>query len=180
MGGDYGRDVDRPIDSEARNAASERYRTGLAQLNALDLNDDQAVDAMVAATMTEGFVREDRRRLIGLPHADRDQFGAQVRAWTEMGEGTPVFALTEVREVAGSRLTLVAISIGYGSLEGVEMLQVILYDDAIERLQRLVSFDLDDVEGAFVELGRLHAEIVGEGEQSRDAVGAQRPSCGAP
>lgn len=180
MGGDYVRDVDGPIGSEARNAASEQYRAGLVQLNALDVNDDQAVDAMVAATMTKGFVREDRRRLIGLPRADRDQFGAQVRAWTEVGDGKPVFALTEVREVAGSRLALVAISIGYGSLERVEMLQVILYDDAVERLERLVSFDLDDVEGALVELGRLYARSRGEVEQSQDAVGTPPPSCGAP
>lgn len=156
--------MDEPIDGAVRNAASERYRTGLAQLNALDVDDDQAVDAMVAATMTEGFVREDRRRLIGLPRADRDQFGAQVRAWAEMGMGKPVFALTEVHEVAGSRLTLVAISIGYGSTEGVEMLQVILYDDAIERVQRLVSFDFDDVDGAFEELRRVQAEIAREGQ----------------
>ena len=44
------------------------------------------------------------------------------------------------------------------------MLQVILYDDAIERAQRLVSFDADDVDGAFAELGRLHARIAREGE----------------
>ena len=73
------------MEGEVRNAASERYRAVLAQLNALDLNDDQAVEAILAATTTEGFVREHRRRLIGLPRAGRDQFGEQVRAWTEMG-----------------------------------------------------------------------------------------------
>lgn len=115
--------------------------------------------ALTGLTMTEDFVREDRRRLIALPLADRDQFREQVLAWRDVADGRPTFTATEVLAVAGERLVLLVVSVDYPSGPGIEMLQVVLFDDLIDRQQRIVSFDNDDREAALAELREAHRKI---------------------
>jgi hypothetical protein len=150
--------IKRPTDA-VWNAASARYQVCLDLLNSLDLNDPESVAGVVEATMREDFVREDRRRLIAVPSVGRDLFAEAVRAWAEMGLGRPTFRVTDVIDVAGDRLVVVAISIDYESGQSVEMLQVVLFDEPIERTQRLVSFDRDDYDAAATELEVLFSEV---------------------
>ena len=117
------------------------------------------IAVVFADAHADGFVREDRRRVIGLPTADRVEFLEQVRAWTHMDDGKPSFDVTEVAEVAGDRLVLCGVSISYESGSCSEMLQVILFDHAVDRIERHVSFDSDDLDGARAELVRLHHEL---------------------
>ena len=147
-----------PVDG-VWNAASARYQVCLDLLNSLDLNDRESIAAVVEATMSEDFVREDRRRLIALPTVDRDLFAEQVRAWADLGDGRPIFRLTAVIDVAGDRLVMPVISIGYESGQSVEMLQVALFDAPIERMQRMVSFDRDDYDAAATEMQSLRSAV---------------------
>jgi hypothetical protein len=77
--------------------------------------------------------------VIGLPTADRVEFLEQVRAWTRLDDGKPTFDVTEVAEVAGDRLVLCGVSISYESGSCSEMLQVILFDHAVDRIEPLIS-----------------------------------------
>lgn len=147
------------VGGEVQNAASRRYREVLGRVNAAVLGDVDPV-ALTAITMTEDFVREDRRRLIGLPPADRAQFSEQVLAWRDIADGKPTFRVPEVVAVAGDRLVLLVVSIEYASGQSVEMLQVVQFDDAVDRQQRIISFDGDDRDLALAELEALRAGLV--------------------
>lgn len=156
------------VGGEVRNAASERYRETLGRVNAAVWGEVDPA-ALTAMTMTEDFVREDRRRVIRLPLANRAQFAEQVLAWREVADGKPTFSVREVVAVAGDRLVLLAISIDYASGQTIEMLQAVLFDDAIDRQQRIVSFDIDDRDVALAELRLLHARVIADsGTRSAD------------
>ena len=43
------------------------------------------------------------------------------------------------------------------------MLQIIVFDEPVERMEQLISFDIDDVDAALAELNRLHVAMQGAG-----------------
>jgi hypothetical protein len=53
----------------------------------------------------------------------------------------------------------IRIAVGFASDHEVEMLHVVLLDEAVLRQQRIVSFGVDDRAAAITELDRLHAAI---------------------
>ena len=48
--------------------------------------------------------------------------------------------------MAGDRLVLCAVWIGYEAGDGVDMLQIIVFDELVEQMEQLISFDVDDVD----------------------------------
>jgi hypothetical protein len=143
------------VEGEPTNAAADLYRTYTARLNT------EPPAELFAEIMTDDFVRSDRRTLIALPTANRDEFTEQALIWFQMGDGPPIFEFREVLGVAGERLVLCAVWIGYKSGQGVDMLQIIVFDEKVELMEQLVSFDIDDVDDALAELDRLHVDIQG-------------------
>jgi hypothetical protein len=61
--------------------------------------------------------------------------------------------------VRGQRCAAITASIGYGNDTFTDFIHCLRLDPALQRLQRIVSFDVDDVDAAIAELDRLHAEI---------------------
>ena len=110
----------------------------------------------------DDFVREDRRQLIAMPTADAATFHQQHLAWFEMDDENLSFEMTEVEAVFGERLALTRTRIGYSSGFPVEMLSVTQWNEEIDRLQKIVQFDGDDVDGALQELDRLRIGLDAE------------------
>ena len=105
------------------------------------------------------FVREDRRQLIATPTGDAATFQQQHLAWFEMGLEDLNFEMTGVVAVFGDRLALTRSRIGYSSGFPVEMLSISQWTEEIDRLQRIVQFDADDVDVALQELDRLRLTL---------------------
>ena len=135
---------------ELRNRASERVSYLMESLN--DGSSWRRRD-----WYAEGFIREDRRSLIGLPTVGIDGFIEQLRAWFEIGATAPHFSMARVVATSGESLAIVVLRFDFGS-SAVEMLAVYRFDPAVQLLERLVSFDLDDVAAAHAELHQLEVE----------------------
>jgi hypothetical protein len=107
---------------------------------------------------TDDFVREDRRRLIAVPDSDRNDWFDSISAYWDLGKGAPSFTVAEVLAVRGERLVLFRARVEY--VDGSETEILIVYGlSADMRGQRAVMFDVENLDAAFAELDRLHAEI---------------------
>jgi hypothetical protein len=145
------------VEGEPRNAASDRMRAVFPLFSRLGDMDESELRQWKSG-MADDFVRVDRRRVVAVPDSDRDDWFESMQAYWNLGKGTPSFQVAEVIAVRGERLVLFRSRIEYADGTATEMLIVnALADDM--RPQRSVMFDVDDLEGAFVELDRLHAEI---------------------
>lgn len=138
------------METGPRNAASEQ-----ANLIMTSLNDGSSWRRR--DWYDDGFVREDRRRIIGLPTVGIDGFIDQLRSWFEIGPEPPTFSVGRVVEVVGDSGAIVVLRNDFGS-EATEMLAVGSFDSETQRLKRLVTFDLDDIDAAVAELHRLHPQ----------------------
>ena len=108
----------------------------------------------------EGFVREDRRRLISLPETDADAFRAAFDGLFDMGDGRPYFVFEDVVAVRGRRAAVVCLHLEYATGErGGSHLLVWLFDEPVLKWQRMVAFDPEDVDAAIAELDALPGEI---------------------
>lgn len=107
----------------------------------------------------DGFVREDRRRLIAMPTADAATFHEQHLAWFEMDDENLSFSMTEVVAVFGQRLAVTRTQVGTSAGFPVEMLSVSQWTEDAGQLQKIVQFDGDDVDGAVRELDRLRLAL---------------------
>ena len=143
--------------SEPRNAASERYRSLLAKLSSR-LADPSIIDE-VPIDLTETFVKKDRRRLVALPDADRYEYLEHIKTWAMLGESTPVFNCAEVIDVAGDRLVLSRLSVEVEQAQTSDQLQLVLFDQFVERMQLIVAYDVEDRPDAILELRRLSADV---------------------
>ena len=108
--------------------------------------------------LTDDFVREDRRSMVALPTADADTFVTGFDAWFEVEDGRPAMHIERVIAVRGDRCFLVELTMRFenGVTSGAHLV-VGRYDRAVERLERIVAFDLDDEAAAIEELDRLSA-----------------------
>lgn len=106
---------------------------------------------------TLDFVREDRRRLVGAPTANREEFVQQLRGWHGISHGPPQFSVEEIVAVRGERCILIRARVLYADTWS-EFLSVGRID-ADDRTDRSVLFDPDDIESAIAELDRMFAEI---------------------
>lgn len=75
-----------------------------------------------------------------------------------MSGGAPTFGLVEILAVRGDRLVLGRGTVRYDEI-ATEMLSLCQWDTTVSKAERLVQFDLDDLDAALYELDRLHAEI---------------------
>lgn len=135
------------------------YEVFLGRMNAMDIGDDEVTRASYENDLAASFVRIDRRRLVAAPDADRDEFLEQLRGWNEVGGHQPQLRVDEVIDVLGDRLALVRLVVEFESGISSEQNQVLVFDDSVERLLRIVSFDPDDVDAATTELHRVAAEL---------------------
>lgn len=137
------------MSAEPRNAATERLAYHVEVLHR------QA--ALPRELYTDDFVFEDHRRLVGLPTADAEAFARSRKVNLELGA---VGGRTErILGVAGESCCCIVHVTTFEGGQVSEMIQVLQYDQQVERLRRLVLFDPDDQDAALAEMERLHAGI---------------------
>ena len=94
-----------------------------------------------------------------MPETDRDGFIVQLLAWFETGQGVPRFHTDDVIETCGDRLVLCRVGVSFPSGETSEFLQIYRYDEAVERLELVIAYDVDDIDAAQREFAEVAAEI---------------------
>ena len=137
-----------------RNAASDKFTADFARMG-----DRRWVESEMLASFADDFVRDDRRRLLSFEATTAQDLVDVALAWFEVDAGRPSFEPVAVLAVRGDRLALVRWRVVFGNGFVSEMLGVQQFDELIERHERLVVFDVDDVDSALAELDRLHALI---------------------
>lgn len=138
-----------------RNAATEAVEAILPRWRARE-----SVLAEWHTWFTEGFVREDRRGLLAAPTVDAAQYLEHHLAWFTMGQ--PRFEL-EWLAVRGDRLALARVNVVIDDGFASQMLIVDRHNEDVTRSDKMVLFDVGDLDGAFAELDALHAEIEAAG-----------------
>jgi hypothetical protein len=136
---------------EPRNTASEVLRLGYPTLGDGDAT-------TLSATLSDGFVREDRRRLIGLGVEDRETFVASSLALGDLGRGRPETSIVQVLAVRGEALVAAWGRSQYVDGTAIDVLMVVQFGVADWQLERIVLFDPDDERATLDELDRLHNE----------------------
>ena len=145
---------------EPRNAASIATEAFL-----LIWGDRERVLNEARGWFTDGFVREDHRRVIAMPDADVSAYLEQHLVWFEIGDVAPTFEMMETIAVRGERLASGRMRVRYGPETETEMLYLVQWDEAVRHAERLLIFDDDDVLAAVGELDRLHREIECEADR---------------
>lgn len=120
--------------------------------------DPEFFDHELADMLTDGFVREDRRRLVGVPgEVGRAEYIEQQKVFAKLGHGNAVLDIVDELGTRGERLAATRGRIQYGDGVTIEVLAVWQLDVSLERGERLVVFDSDDAAAALTEIDRLHA-----------------------
>jgi hypothetical protein len=140
------------VSGEVRNAASDRWRS-LFPL----FNDREFVRTSARDLFSELFVREDRQRVVGLPPVDADRWLELFDLWFTMEDGAPKFSIAEVR---GDRLVLGRFRLDYAGSPAGDGLLIVQFDRRIDLCERMVNFDIDDIDAAMTELDTLHSALV--------------------
>jgi hypothetical protein len=94
-----------------------------------------------------------------MPETDRDGFIMQLLAWFETGQGMPSFHTDEVIATHGDRLVLCRVGVSFPSGETSEFLQIYCYDVALEQLELLIAYDVDDLSAAHREFAEVAADL---------------------
>lgn len=94
-----------------------------------------------------------------MPETDRDGFIMQLLAWFETGQGVPSFHTDEVLATCGDRLVLCRVGVTFPSGVTSEFLQIYRYDEAVERLDLLIAYDVDDLDAAHREFAEVAADL---------------------
>lgn len=115
--------------------------------------------AALSAGLAVGFVREDRRSLIGLGVQDRDAYVSSSLALGELGKGRPESSIVRVIAVRGERLAVACGRVQFSDDSVMDSLIVIQFDKDEWLVERLVIFDPDQEQAAIVELDRLYGDL---------------------
>lgn len=143
------------VRDEPRNAASDAVRAGWPATTLEVLTRQEALSAF-----DHEFVREDRRKLIGLPPANAQEYiKGMVEYFSLDDERAPEFVVDSIVAVRGDRLVLARLRIEFRSGWSSDFLVIVQQNASIDRLQKAIRFDTDDIDAAMTELERLHAEI---------------------
>lgn len=111
----------------------------------------------------DGFVIEDRRRVVSHPDGDAAGLVERFRMMSELGMGIPKIEVPEVIAVRGERLAAVRIAVSFdGAAARMDSIGVIKFDPSITRMERIVQFDHDDMSAALELLDVLHDEVQAE------------------
>ena len=139
------------MSDEPSNTASERLRKSVAVLN-----DGVPPEGLVRTWLADDFVYEDRRRGPSFPNADAESYPKLLGTAWETGVGQPRLQ-HEILGVRGERFAAAVVTLDYGNGMLFESIHLLALDAALRLVQRVVDFDVDDVEGANVELDRLYS-----------------------
>ena len=142
-------------DEPLSNRAVETIRLGHAWFNSLD----RRPDFDVSSAFSEDFVCEDRKTggvSFGLMNAS--EYLAALQSNWDVGRQSPSFVIHRVIAVRGDRLAAVDESVDFDDMV-IHGATVWKLDSSLTRWQRIVSFDIDDVDAAVAELERMYAEI---------------------
>ena len=123
---------------------------------------NSCVEAPTAADhpLTEDFTMDDRRSG-GINYGLIDASGWPLffgSAW-DLGEGHPHLSSPRVIAVRGERCAATVGVLEFGSGLRNEFIICHCLDPELRRWQRMVVFDVDDVDGSVAELDRMYAEI---------------------
>ncbi len=142
---------------EARNAAVDR----LVRIVEL-LNDREFVASGAPEVFAPGFTRTDRRRVVGQPPTDSHGLLA---AGLEIEQLVGDFPRVTVQEVLAVRGRLVAARLlnRLGNRGEFHLVVVSQLDPDVEKLERSIFFDPEDIELAMAEFERLTSEIEAAG-----------------
>ncbi len=140
------------MEAGSENAASRFLTEGVPTIGALP------VEAMWDA-VADDFRRDDRRRLVGLPDDGAKGFVDGIQALFDVGSGTPSFSVVRIVATRGERLALAHNKIEYPDGVAIELLSLVRLTADLDRMDREVDFDVDDLEAALAELDRLDDEI---------------------
>jgi hypothetical protein len=136
------------------NAASEFFRNLGALLSG---RASPPSEAEVRAALTDDFTYEDRRTGVTFPDCDAESAPKlHVSNW-QTGAGEPRWESNPLA-VRGERFAALAVRVDYGNGMLGDSVQVVGLDVTLSLVQRLVDFDIEDVDGATAELDRLHSQ----------------------
>jgi len=139
-------------DEPLTNAAVEFLRLRSASMNTAEPSPTE-----ISESVSSDFVYSARNSLgVNFGPSEWPVFLGSI--W-HVGAGRPKFSEPQVTAVRGQRCAAITASIEYGNDTFTEYLHCIVLDSELQRLQRIVSFNVDAVDAALVELDRLHAEI---------------------
>ena len=141
------------VSDEPKNAASERVRRICGYLSKCE-----SPPSDVRASVTDDFVLEDRRRGPTFPTTDADSFPKYIASTWDTGAGQPRFTVHRVLAVRGDRLAVCWLEADYGNGWTWESIEVMELDTTLTLIQRMVDFDVDDVDAAIAELDRLQSQ----------------------
>ena len=120
--------------------------------------DPDFFDNELADMLTGDFVREDRRRLVGVPgEVGKAEYVEQQKVFAKLGHGSATLDIVDELGTRGERWAATRGRIQYGDGLAIEVLAVWQLDLALARGERLVVFDSDDIVAALTEIDRLHA-----------------------
>ena len=143
------------VGDEPRNAASDLLRATWPTFSLEALTGEDWLEAF-----DDDFVREDRRKVVGLPPANAEEYVAAMAEYFSVDDGrAPEFFVDSIVAVRGNQLVLARLRIDFASGWSSDFLVVLQHDVTMGRMQKAVRFDLDDVEAAMTELDLLFAAI---------------------
>jgi hypothetical protein len=141
------------VGDEPSNAASETYRKHVASFTQYGAPPAGEVESWLASD----FAFEDRRRGPSFPDADAESYARILATIWETGAGQPRFQ-HETLAVRGERFALVVVTLDYGNGMLFESIHLLALDLTMRLVERVIDFDVDDVDGANAELDRLHSQ----------------------
>ena len=141
---------------EPRNEASEWWRVALESLTGIGRPDALR---LLRQALTEDFVWEDRKRVVGFAGGDADAFVEAFGVYYDVADELPRFIVDEVISVRGQTLALAQARASYSEAWDSSFLAVIVYNRRASALERAIAFDVEDRLVAVEELERLHAEF---------------------
>ena len=142
------------IDQEPRNAASELIRLTFERFQDRDFWEHE-----IRNILAPNFVRRDRRKLIGMPDANADEWIAAQFEYERVAGRFGSWHDIEIVAVRGDRYVAARVLNRLGDLGENELVFVEQLDADLERVELISLFDPDDIDEAIAELDRLHTEI---------------------
>jgi hypothetical protein len=143
------------VSDEPSNTASEFLRYPFAFLTEAA---SPPSEEWVRSGLTDDFAYEDRRHGVSYPDFDAETYPKYVLSiWQTGAGGQPRFE-HKTLAVRGERFAAVAVQTDFGNGFLVEYISVVGVDATLNKMQRHVDFDRDNVDGAFAELDRLDSQ----------------------
>jgi hypothetical protein len=144
-------------DEPLTNAAVEFMRGGYALLSAAD-GPPSATD--LQESLSADFSYSGRNRVgVNFGEMTSSDWPAFIASFWEIAPGRLQWSEPLAIAVRGQRCAVITASIGYGNDTFTDFIHCIRLDPTLQRLQRIVSFDVDDRDAAIAEVDRMYAEI---------------------